>query len=323
MATKPTKPRKPKLTKKALACIDIAEQRFLAARLDLANAMEIFQAKPDHWAGVIWKEPDARQRFLDYDLDNKEIVAQIHDLDPPAMRPECHEYLKRLQAVLKAEEGTLPLWADVLAEFAAKDANEGNKPGSPTEGAEEDEEDMATRSTSRRRSGGLRRDRKEEAVAAEETTEEVVEPEEGAPEEEAPAKPERSSRRRSGGRSRSKPKVEEPEPEDDPKPDCDAVDEGGSDGSSEVVGLLERLLEGQARNEAVITELRDQVAVQSEEIATLRSDAPKWVPTEDFAAAMSLMIYELNGVGDQYPEEGLPTWDLVDAIEWPEWSISR
>ncbi len=317
MATKPPKPRKPKLTKKALACMDIAEQRFLAARLDLAGAMEIFQAKPDHWAGVIWKDPEARKRFLEYNLDNAEIVAQVYDLDPPAMRPECHEYLKRLQAVLNAEEGTLPIWADVLAEFAAKDANEGNKPSSPEEGAEKDDEDMATRSTSRRRSGGLRRNRQEEAAAAEPEPAEVEEPEE-EPEEEAPAKPARSTRRRSSGR-RGKPKVAEPEPEEAPE----EPEEGAADGDSGVVLegvalLLEKILEGQARNEAVITELRDQVAAQSEEIAALRSDAPAWVPTEDFAAAMSLMIYELNGVGDQYPEEGLPTWDLVDAIDWPE-----
>ncbi len=163
-----TKPKKARITQKALGVLHPAEMRFAVIQAGIAEQLDAFRLDPKHWQKLLAGDPDVQKKFLETDLDDPEIKVYVYG-PAPAIRESAYMYLRALQAAVLVG-GPQPDFIDIAQKLEHNSGDESPK---------EQKEDTAMRGIKRRKSAKKPAAKKEEEAPEVEETPEV---EEAAPE---------------------------------------------------------------------------------------------------------------------------------------------
>jgi len=93
------KPKKARITQKALGVLHPAEMRFAVIHAGIAEQLDAFRLDPSHWQKLLAGDPDVQKQFLETDLDDPEIKVYVYG-PAPAIRESAYMYLRALQAAV-------------------------------------------------------------------------------------------------------------------------------------------------------------------------------------------------------------------------------
>jgi|SaaInlV_130m_DNA_2_1039683.scaffolds.fasta_scaffold00434_14 hypothetical protein len=135
------KPKKARITQKALGVLHPAEMRFAVIHAGIAEQLDAFRLDPSHWQKLLAGDPDVQKQFLETDLDDPEIKVYVYG-PAPAIRESAYMYLRALQAAVLVG-GPQPDFIEIAQKL---EHNSGDEP------LKQQKEDATMRGIKRRKS---------------------------------------------------------------------------------------------------------------------------------------------------------------------------